>query len=84
MSVAFEALAAMPALVNVDFTNNYNLKGSWTGNTTYSSQVTSHPLAAKGFSFHRVTTLFEPAVTRQMSSSDVTSSDLSPSRRSAP
>ena len=37
--MAFEALSLMPALVNVDFTNNYNLKGSWTGNTTYSTQV---------------------------------------------
>ena len=38
MSVAFGALAQMPALVSVDFTNNYNLKGSWTGNTTYNTQ----------------------------------------------
>ena len=50
MSVAFGALAQMPALVNVDFTNNYNLKGSWTGNTTYntqdSTQVGDRPAAA--------------------------------------
>ncbi len=51
MSVAFGALAQMPALVNVDFTNNYNLKGSWTGNTTYntqdSKQVGDRPAAAR-------------------------------------
>ncbi len=41
ISVAFEALAQMPALVNVDFTNDVNLVGSWLGNTTYSTQVTS-------------------------------------------
>ena len=43
MSVAFEALSQLGSLVNVDFTNNYNLKGSWTGNTTYSTMV-SQPL----------------------------------------
>ena len=39
LSVAFEALAMMPAIVNVDFTNNIRLVGSWLGNTTYSTQV---------------------------------------------
>ena len=41
ISVAFEALAQMPALVNVDFTNNKNLIGSWLGNLTYSSGVSN-------------------------------------------
>ena len=45
MSVAFDALAKMHALVNVDFTNNKNMKGTWLGNTTYSTQVT-HPTMA--------------------------------------
>lgn len=35
--MAFDALAGMGALVNVDFRNNLNLKGSWLGNMTYNS-----------------------------------------------